>query len=132
MFVARVSENALTAVSLAFPVQNLMISVATGTGVGINALLSRSLGEKNFDRANRTAKNGIFLLVVSAIVFAIVGGVFSHMFFAVPDERRGDRRGRYGIYPDLYDLEYRSVHAIIDGAIAAGNRARVFIPWLRS
>ena len=83
MFVARVSENALTAVSLAFPVQNLMISVATGTGVGINALLSRSLGEKNFDRANRTAKNGIFLLVVSAIVFAIVGGVFSHMFFAV-------------------------------------------------
>ena len=83
MFVARVSENALTAVSLAFPVQNLMISVATGTGVGINALLSRSLGEKNFDRANRTAKNGIFLLVVSAIVFAIVGGVFSQMFFAV-------------------------------------------------
>ena len=48
MFVAKLSENALTAVSLAFPVQNLMIAVATGTGVGINALLSKSLGEKNF------------------------------------------------------------------------------------
>ena len=52
VYVSRLSENALTAVSLAFPVQNLMIAVATGTGVGINALLSKSLGEKRFDRAN--------------------------------------------------------------------------------
>lgn len=131
MFVARVSENALTAVSLAFPVQNLMISVATGTGVGINALLSRSLGEKNFDRANRTAKNGIFLLVVSAIVSQL-SACISHMFFAVPDERRGDRGGRYGIYPDLYDLEHRPVHADHDGTIVARRPARAFIPWLRS
>ena len=50
MFVAQISENALTAVSLAFPAQNLMIAVATGTGVGINANLSRSLGEKNFEK----------------------------------------------------------------------------------
>ena len=52
VFVSRISENALNAVSLAFPVQNLMIAVATGTGVGINALLSKSLGEKNYERAN--------------------------------------------------------------------------------
>ena len=61
LFVSRISENALTAVSLAFPIQNLMIAIATGTGVGINALLSRSLGENNQKEANEAAKNGIFL-----------------------------------------------------------------------
>ena len=61
MFVSRVSENALTAVSLAFPAQNLMIAVATGTAVGVNALVSRSLGEKNFERANKIGENGVFL-----------------------------------------------------------------------
>lgn len=83
MFVARISENALTAVSLAFPVQSLMIAVATGTGVGINAFLSRSLGEKNFEKANQAARNGIFLLVVSSLVFALLGGTLSHFFFSV-------------------------------------------------
>jgi len=57
MFVARISEDALTAVSLVFPVQNLIIAVSTGTGVGINALLSKSLGAKNFDKANKAANN---------------------------------------------------------------------------
>ena len=52
IFVAKLSENALTAVSLAFPLQTLLIAVATGTGVGMNALLSKSLGEKNFKKAN--------------------------------------------------------------------------------
>ena len=65
MFVAQLSENALTAVSLAFPAQNLMIAVSTGTGVGINANLSRSLGEKNFERANKIANHAIFLAVLS-------------------------------------------------------------------
>ena len=55
IFVSQVCEDALTAVSLAFPVQNLMIGVATGTGVGINALLSRSLGAKDFEKANKIA-----------------------------------------------------------------------------
>lgn len=59
VFVAQLSEDALNAVSLAFPVQNLMIAVAVGTGVGINALLSRSLGQKDFERANQTAMNGL-------------------------------------------------------------------------
>ena len=61
IFVARVSEDALTAVSLAFPMQTLMVALAGGTGVGVNALLSRSLGEKDYKRANDAACNGIFL-----------------------------------------------------------------------
>jgi len=81
VYVSRISENALNAVSLAFPVQNLMIAVATGTGVGINALLSKSLGQKKFERANLTASNGMFLAVCSYIVFAVIGALFSRQFF---------------------------------------------------
>ena len=81
MFVAQISENALTAVSLAFPAQNLMIAVAPGTGVGINALLSKSLGEKNFPLANKVAENGVFLAVLSFLAFALLGGFFSRTFF---------------------------------------------------
>ena len=83
IFVSRISENALNAVGLAFPVQNLMIAVATGTGVGINALLSKSLGEKNFERANLAASNGLFLAVCSYVVFAVAGALFSRTFFLV-------------------------------------------------
>lgn len=83
MFVAQISENALTAVSLAFPAQNLMIAVATGTGVGINALLSRSLGEKNFRRANSTANNAVFLALCSFVAFALIGAIFSRVFFSL-------------------------------------------------
>lgn len=60
IFVAKLSENALTAVSLAFPLQTLLIAVGAGTGVGMNALLSKSLGEKNFKKANDTAKPVLF------------------------------------------------------------------------
>ena len=83
MFVARLSESALTAVSLAFPVQNLMIAVGTGTGVGINALVSRSLGEKKQEYANSAANNGIYLAIFSFIGFAIVCGFFAPAFFRV-------------------------------------------------
>ena len=83
VFVSRISENALNAVSLAFPVQNLMIAVAIGTGVGINALLSKSLGEKNYERANLAAVNGVFLGVCSAAAFAVLGLLFSRTFFTV-------------------------------------------------
>ena len=83
MFVAQLNENALTAVSLAFPIQNLMIAVAAGTGVGINALLSRSLGEKQFDTANTIARNGILLGVLSSLVFAIAGIFGSRLFFEI-------------------------------------------------
>ena len=83
MFVAQLNEEALTAVSLAFPIQSLMIAVASGTGVGINALLSRNLGEKNYTGANNAAKNGLFLGIVSCIIFAMLGGIGSHFFFTI-------------------------------------------------
>ncbi len=73
VFVSMLSEEALTAVTLAFPIQNLMIAVGSGTGVGINALLSRSLGEKNFDRADDAANNGIALAIVSYAIFILIG-----------------------------------------------------------
>ena len=82
-FVSKISENALNAVSLAFPVQNLMIAVGTGTGVGINALLSKSLGEKKQERANATAVNGLFLAVSSGLFFLVFGLCFSRFFFSV-------------------------------------------------
>ncbi|MBQ8002456.1 MAG: MATE family efflux transporter [Clostridia bacterium] len=73
VFVSWYNADAFTAVSLAFPLQNLMIAFATGTGVGINALLSKSLGEKNFGRANRAANNGIFISLVHYVIFLLVG-----------------------------------------------------------
>ena len=73
VFVSWVSEEALTAVSLAFSLQNMMIAVGVGTGVGDNAMLSKSLGEKNQKRANATAENGIFLSVCSFLVFLVIG-----------------------------------------------------------
>lgn len=82
IFVARVSENALTAVSLIFPIQNLMIAVGVGTAVGINALLSRRLGERNYEAANRVAENGMFVTVLSWIAFAVFGLLTSKMFLA--------------------------------------------------
>lgn len=83
MFVAQLNENALTAVSLAFPVQNLMIAVGTGTGVGVNALVSRSLGEKNTEHANKAANNGVYLSLFSFLAFALLTGIFGKIFFQV-------------------------------------------------
>ena len=81
VFVAQISENALTAVSMAFPIQNLMIAVATGTGVGINALLSRNLGAKNYEKANEIASHAIFLAAASYLVFLAIGIFGSEAFF---------------------------------------------------
>ena len=81
IFVSRICEDALTAVSLAFPMQNLMIAVASGTGVGMNALLSRSLGEKNQEGANAAAKHGIFLALCSYLVFLLFGLIACGVFF---------------------------------------------------
>lgn len=81
IFVAKISEDALTAVSLAFPVQNLMIALGAGTGVGINALLSKSLGEKNFKQANSAANNGIFLCLVNFAIFVVFGAFFTEIFY---------------------------------------------------
>ena len=81
MFVARVSENALTAVSLAFPLQSLMIAVGVGTGVGVNAVLSKSLGQRDFENANKAASNGIILSFLSYVAFALIGVFFTGIFF---------------------------------------------------
>ena len=81
VFVAQLSEDALNAVSLAFPLQNLMIAFGTGTAVGINALLSRSLGEKNQEMVDKAANTGIFLSLCNFVVFALIGIFFSRTFF---------------------------------------------------
>lgn len=81
MFVAKISENALTSLSLAFPIQNLMIAVGSGTGVGVNAILSRSLGERNQKEVNRSANNGIFVIIISYLLFALFGIFLCKTFF---------------------------------------------------
>lgn len=81
IYVARLSEEALTAVSLAFPMQNLMIAAAAGLGVGINALLSRSLGEKNYENANKSAMHGIMLELIACAVFMILGFTVTRVFY---------------------------------------------------
>ncbi|MDO5398814.1 MAG: MATE family efflux transporter [bacterium] len=81
IFVAQLSENALTAVSLAFPMQSLMIASATGTGVGVNALLSRSLGQKDYKTVNKAASNGIFLWACWYVVFLIIGLTLVRPFY---------------------------------------------------
>ncbi len=82
IFVSHISENALAAVGLTFPMQQLIISVAAGTAVGISALMGRSLGAGNTKRANQVADNGIFLALMSGLVFCLLGLLFSHTFFA--------------------------------------------------
>ncbi len=80
-FVSKISENALTAVSLAFPVQNLMIGVGIGTAIGMNALLSRCLGQKNQGAVNSAAMNGIFLSLINMLVFVVFGLFFTRLYF---------------------------------------------------
>lgn len=94
MFVAQISEEALTAVSLAFPMQNLMIAVSTGTGVGINALLARNLGQKNREGASKAANNGIFLSILSCLAFIVFGIFGSRIFFDM--QSAGDVISEYG------------------------------------
>jgi putative MATE family efflux protein len=80
IFVSRINENALTAVSLAYPIQNLIIAVVSGTCVGVNALLSRSLGEKNYEQADKAANTSILLAALSYLVFLLFG-IFGAGFF---------------------------------------------------
>ena len=82
IYVSRISESAVTALSLAFPIQNLLIGCATGVGVGVNSLLSKSLGEQNYERANRTAGNGFLLSCSFSALFVVFGLFFARPFFA--------------------------------------------------
>lgn len=81
IYVSRLGEEALNAVSLAFPLQNLMIGFGTGTGLGMNALLSRYLGAKKKELADRAANTGVFLFIMSFLVFALIGATLSKPFF---------------------------------------------------
>ena len=79
IFVAQLSEEALTAVTLVFPMQNFIIALATGTGVGFNVLLSQGLGEKNYEKSDSAANAGVFLVLINTIIFVLIG-----LFGAVP------------------------------------------------
>ncbi len=81
IFVSKYSADALTAVSLAFPIQILMIAVAVGTGIGINSLVSRRLGEGKKGDADKAASHGVLLGVICGVIFAIIGLLFTRMFF---------------------------------------------------
>lgn len=82
IFVSRICEDALTAVSLAFPIQSLMIAFGAGVGVGINALLSRSLGAKDYKTVNKSATNGLFLIALVYVFYAVIGSLITRPFYS--------------------------------------------------
>ena len=83
IYVSQISESAVAALSLAFPIQNLLIGFAVGIGVGVNSLLSKSLGMRDREAANRTAGNGIVLMMIASVAFMIFGLVGVRPFFQV-------------------------------------------------
>ena len=107
VFVGRYDINALTAVSLAFPFQNLMMAVGTGTGVGMNALLSKKLGEKDIKSANHVAGNGLVLQLLSAVLFAVLGIAASGIYFRVQN-------------PNPQIVEYGKQYLMVCGGLCFG------------
>jgi len=97
VFVNMISTEAFDAVSIAFPVQNLMIGVATGTAVGVNALLSKSLGEKKKDLASKVAANGVFLAFVGYLIFLVFGLFFARPFFNLYADKVTPATIEYGV-----------------------------------
>ena len=95
IFVSRVNEAALTAVSLAFPIQTLMIAVAGGTCVGINAVLSKALGEKEQERADNTASSGVLLMAASYLLFLLVGLFVTKGFYL--SQTQDEQIVQYGV-----------------------------------
>ena len=83
IFVSRIHEDALTAVSMAFPIQSLCIALGAGMGVGVNALLSRSLGAKDQEMVDKSAMNGIFMTIVNYVVFLILGLTIVRPFYMI-------------------------------------------------
>lgn len=109
MFVAKYDPDALTAVSLAYPIQVLMIAVSTGLGVGINSLISRRLGEKRVEDARDAAKNGFFLLLLGYLLFLIFGLFFDGLFFRMSTKDETLRALGETYTGHRYDLQLRSV-----------------------
>ena len=83
IYVSQVSESAVTALSLAFPVQNMQVGFAVGIGVGVNSLLSKSLGQKNQEAADRAAGNGIFLMLIAVVIFVLFGLLGTRPYYAM-------------------------------------------------
>ena len=86
IYVSQISESAVTALGLAFPIQNIQIGFGTGVAVGVNALLSKSLGEGNRQRANRAAGNGIFLMLIGCVLFMLFGAFGSRFFYEIQSD----------------------------------------------
>lgn len=97
IFVAKLSEDALTAVSMAFSMQTLIVASAGGIGVGLNALLSRALGEKKQELANKSAVNGLFLGLIAYVIFAIIGIIFVKPFYVFQTNDAASPITKYGI-----------------------------------
>ena len=124
IFVSRVNEAALSAVSLAFPIQNLMIAFAVGTAVGVNAYLSRCLGEGNRAEASRAAMNGLFLAFCGGIAF-LVFGIFGRAgVHCVPDHRCPDHAVRCRLSFHLHVMVHGLVPAVHAGKTAGRHRAQ--------
>lgn len=89
IYVAKYSQEALLAVSLCYPIQTIMVAVACGIGVGFNTVLSRALGAKDYEKANKTTEHGILIALVNWLIFAILGIFFSDLFlsFFSPDRK---------------------------------------------
>lgn len=86
IYVSQVSESAVTALSLAFPVQNMQVGFAVGIGVGVNSLLSKSLGQKNQEAADRAAGNGIFLMLIAVVIFVLFGLLGTRPYYAMQSQ----------------------------------------------
>ena len=86
IYVSRISESAVTALSLAFPIQNLLIGFGVGIGVGVNSLLSKSLGQKNQEQANFTAGNGLTLMLIVSVGFMIFGAVGVESYYRIQSQ----------------------------------------------
>ena len=86
LYVSRISESAVTALSLAFPIQNIQIGFATGIGVGVNSLLSKSLGEGNQKAANRAAGNGVFLVMLATVMFVLFGLLGARPYYEIQSD----------------------------------------------
>lgn len=103
IFVSRISEDALTAVSICFPIQNLMIACSVGTNIGVNSLLSKSLGERDFDKATKVANSAIVLSIMMSFIFLIFGFFFTEEFFSNQDVNAQIKK---------YGIEYMKVVCI--------------------
>ena len=88
IFVAQISEEAITAVSMAFPFQQLMMSVGIGTAIGVNSFLARSLGAKEFSRVNKIANNGLLLAFLSFIAFFMMGLLLSDKLITIQTDNQ--------------------------------------------